>query len=84
MVGLIQTQSLGLPGLTPTLAALTLGLLTLANARAIPLLKDLALCTLVSVLQNTPACFYTSVHANWYFQSFLPRVSRLNTVALSQ
>lgn len=63
MVGLIQTQSLGLPGLTPTLAGLTLELLTLANARAIPLLKDLAMCTFVPLWQNTLACIYTFVYA---------------------
>lgn len=63
MVGLIQTQSLGLPGLTPTLAGLTLEPLTLANARAIPLLKDLAMCTFVPLWQNTLACIYTFVYA---------------------
>lgn len=68
MVCLIQTQSLGLTGLTPTLAGLTLGLLTFANARAIPLLKDLALCTLVPLLQSMLLCFYTFVYAGWNFK----------------
>lgn len=62
MVGLIQTQSLGLPGLTPTLAGLTLELLTLANTRAILLLKDLVMCTFLPLWQNTLACVYTFVH----------------------
>lgn len=70
MVCLIQTQSLGLTGLTPTLAGLTLGLLTLANARAIPLLKDLSLCTLVPLLQSASPRFYTFVYASWYFKSY--------------
>ena len=64
MVGLIQTQSLGLPGLTPTLAGLTLEPLTLANARAILLLKGLALGTFVPLWQNTPPCIRTSLYAN--------------------
>lgn len=58
MVGLIQTQSLGLLGLTPTLAGLTLQLLTLANSRAILLLRDLAMGNFLPLWQNLLACTY--------------------------
>lgn len=73
MVGLIQTQSLGMPGLTPTLAGLTLELLTLANARAIPLLEDLSLCAFVPLWQDTPARVYASVSCQMIFQILLAK-----------
>lgn len=68
-MNVIQTQSLGLTDLVPAIAWLTYGLLTVANARAIQLLRDLlAFCTFVVFLHMLNLCYG---NVRWYFKSFI-------------